>query len=196
MISYLVGKPIIHSDELILLVGGVGYGVKVTNQSLSEISSRLQSDPEHTATLHIYTHVKEDALVLFGFSSMNDKELFKLLISVSGVGPATAMAILNKGAKQIIAAIQNADVSFFTSVKRVGKKAGQKIIIDLKTKLGGIKDLDLTPLNQMQSDMLEALMSLGFGDDQINQVIKDLNLVDMPLEKAVQLAIKELGKNK
>ncbi|NCO12369.1 MAG: Holliday junction DNA helicase RuvA [Candidatus Pacebacteria bacterium CG1_02_43_31] len=190
MISYLIGKPIIYLDELIILVGGVGYGVKATNQTLTDSSGKEE------IALHIYTHVKEDALVLFGFNSINDKELFKLLISVSGVGPATAMSILNKGSQQIITAIQNADVSFFTSVKRVGKKAGQKIIIDLKTKLGGLKDLDLTPLNQMQSDILEALMSLGFGEEQIHQVIKGLDLKDMPLEKAVQMAIKELGKNK
>lgn len=190
MISYLIGKPIVHLDELIILVNGVGYGVKVTNQSLTDASSKEE------ISLHIYTHVKEDALQLFGFNSLNDKELFKLLISVSGVGPSTAMAILNKGSQQIITAIQNADVSFFTSVKRVGKKAGQKIIIDLKSKLGGIKELDLTPLNQMQSDILEALMSLGFGEEQIHYVIKTLELNDMPLEKAVQMAIKELGKNK
>ena len=190
MISYLVGKPIVRTDELILLVGGVGYGVTVTNQSLTDASGKEE------ISLHIYTHVKEDKLELFGFSSINDKSIFKLLISVSGVGPATAINILNKGSKQIIDAIQNADVSFFTSVKRVGKKAGQKIIIDLKSKLGGIKDLDLTPLNQLQSDMLEALTSIGFDENQSSQVIKDLDLVDIPLEKAVKIAIKELGKNK
>jgi len=190
MISYLTGKPVLHSNELTVLVGGVGYDVKVANQSLADISGKKE------ISLHIYTHVKEDKLELFGFNSINDKSLFKLLISVSGVGPATAMNILNKGSQQIIDAIQNADVSFFTSVKRVGKKAGQKIIIDLKSKLGGIKDLDLTPFNQMQSDMLEALTSIGFDENRANQVIKDLDLKDIPLEKAVKMAIKELGKNK
>jgi Holliday junction DNA helicase RuvA len=190
MIAYLTGKPLVHTDELIVLTGGVGYGVKVTNDVLSQASNKEE------VSLYIYTHVKEDALILFGFSSLNEKSIFKLLISVSGVGPATAMGILNKGANQIIQAIQAADVAFFTSVKRVGKKAGQKIIIELKSKLGGIKDLDLTPLNQMQSDILEALTSLGFAEDQANQVIKDLDLEDVPLAKAVKMAIKELGKNK
>lgn len=190
MIAYLIGKPLVHSEELIILTGGVGYDVKVTNQVLSQATNKEE------VSLYIYTHVKEDALVLFGFSSLNEKSLFKLLISVSGVGPATAMNILNKGANKIITAIQSADVAFFTSVKRVGKKSGQKIIIDLKSKLGGVKDLDLTPLNQMQSDIVEALTSLGFAEDSANQVIKDLNLKDMPLAKAVKMAIKELGKNK
>jgi len=158
------------------------------------VLSQASNQPE--ISLYIYTHVKEDALDLFGFSSLNEKSLFKLLISVSGVGPATAIAILNKGANQITQAIQAADVSFFTSVKRVGKKAGQKIIIELKSKLGGIKDLDLTPLNQMESDIVEALTSLGFPEDQANQVIKGLDLNDVPLAKAVQMTIKELGKNK
>lgn len=190
MIAYLTGKPLVHSEELIVLTGGVGYGVKVTNQVLSTATTQ----PE--ISLYIYTHVKEDALDLYGFSSLNEKSLFKLLISVSGVGPATAMGILNKGAEQIITAIQKADVTFFTSVKRVGKKAGQKIIIELKSKLGGMKDLDLTPLSQMETDILEAVTSLGFSEVQSNQVIKDLNLTDLPLEKAVKMAIKELGKNK
>lgn len=190
MIAYLTGKPLVHSEELIVVTGGVGYGVTVTNQVLSQATTQSE------VSLYIYTHVKEDALVLFGFSSLNEKALFKLLISVSGVGPATAMGILNKGANQIITAIQNADVTFFTSVKRVGKKAGQKIIIELKSKLGGIKDLDLTPLSQNETDILEALLSLGFAEDQANQVIKNLELTNIPLAKAVQMAIKELGKNK
>lgn len=196
MIAYLVGKPLIQTNELILLTGGVGYGVKVTNQVLMQASSSTTLDPNKEFALHIYTHVKEDALELYGFTTLNDKELFKLLISVSGVGPATALAILNKGSQQIIAAIQNADVSFFTSVKRVGKKAGQKIIIELKSKLGGIKDLDLTPLNQAQSDMFDALISMGFAESQVTEAIKSLNLEELPLEKALQIAIKELGKHK
>lgn len=190
MISYLVGKPVVQIDELIVMVGGVGYGVKVTNQLL------MNSSNKEEVSLHIYTHVKEDALDFYGFASQNDKELFKLLIGVSGVGPATAIGIMNKGSKQVVEAIQNADVSFFTSVKRVGKKAAQKIIIDLKNKLGGIKDLDLTPLNQMQSDVLDALTGIGFAEVQVSQLIKTMDLNNISLEKAVQMAIKELGKNK
>lgn len=190
MIAYLTGKPLIQSEELIILTGGVGYGVKVTTHVLSDCSVKEE------VSLFIYTHVKEDALELFGFSTINEKELFKLLISVSGVGPTTALAILNKGSNQIISAIQNADVSFFTSVKRVGKKAGQKIIIDLKSKLGGIKDLDLTPLSQFESDMSQALLSMGFVETQVSQTIKNLDITDLPIEKAIQLAIKELGKHK
>ncbi len=190
MIAYLTGKPLIQSEELIILTGGVGYGVKVTSQILSQASNKAE------ISLHIYTHVKEDALELFGFSTLNDKALFKLLISVSGVGPTTALAILNKGSQQIITAIQNADVAFFTSVKRVGKKAGQKIIIDLKSKLGGVKDIDLTPLSQLQSDILEALLSMGFGEAHISQSLKNIDITDQPLEKAIQMTIKELGKHK
>lgn len=190
MIAYLTGKPLIQSEELIILTGGVGYGVKVTNHILSQASG------QESVSLHIYTHVKEDALELFGFSTLNEKALFKLLISVSGVGPTTALAILNKGSQQIIAAIQNADVAFFTSVKRVGKKAGQKIIIELKSKLGGIKDLDLTPLSQLESDIFDALVSMGFDETHISQTIKMIDIQDLPLDTAVQLAIKALGKHK
>jgi holliday junction DNA helicase RuvA len=190
MIAYLSGKPLILANELIIVTGGVGYGVKVTSQILLQFANKEE------AFLYIYTHVKEDVLELYGFSTLNDKELFKLLISVSGVGPATALSILNKGSNQVISAIQNADVSFFTSVKRVGKKAGQKIIIDLKSKLGGIKDLDLTPMNQLETDIYDSLVSMGFNENNVTQTIRTLDLTDLTLEKAMQLAIKELGKHK
>ena len=194
MISYLVGKPLIQANELILIIGGVGYGVKVTNQIILQAANSVTSDSSKELALHIYTHVKEDVFDLYGFTTLNDKELFKLLISVSGVGPTTALAILNKGSQQVITAIQNADVSFFTSVKRVGKKAGQKIIIELKSKLGGLKDLDLSPFSQIQTDLYDALLNMGFQESLISQTIKSLNFDELPLEKALQLAIKELGK--
>ncbi len=190
MITYLIGKPVIFNQKLTLLVNGVGYGLTVTNQLLSNIQDK------EVISLHVYTQVTQDKLELFGFQDINDKQLFKLLISVSGVGPATAINILNKGSKQVIKAIQVADVSFFTSVKRVGKKAGQKIIIELKNKLGGIKDLDLTPLNQLENDVLEALTSLGFDENQVNQVIKQLSINNLSLNQAVKLAIKEMGRTK
>lgn len=188
MISYLVGKPQIFGNEFIVLTGGVGYGVKVTTDIFSLAS---QTDE---VSLFIYTHVKEDALELFGFKTLTDKAVFKLLISVSGVGPTTALSILDKGTQTTISAVQNADVSFFTSVKRVGKKAAQKIIIELKTKLGGIKDLDLTPLTQHQSDITDALVGLGFNPDAVQEVISDEVYLELPIQVAVQRALKQLGK--
>lgn len=190
MISYLTGTPKIIGNELIILTGGVGYGVHCTTALISQANTHSE------LSLHIYTHVKEDALELFGFQSQNEKELFKLLISVSGIGPTTALNILNKGAEEIVGAIQEANITFFTSVKRVGKKAAQKIIIELKSKLGGLTELDLSPLTQMQSDVVSGLTSLGFPEDQAQSVTKNLDLEKLSIEEAIQTAIKELGKSK
>lgn len=188
MISYLVGKPQLFGNEFIVLTGGVGYGVKVTNDIFSTATQAEE------IALFIYTHVKEDALELFGFKTVTDKAVFKLLISVSGVGPTTALAILDKGTQAVVTAIQNADVSFFTNVKRVGKKAAQKIIIELKNKLGSTKELNLTPLTQHQSDITEALIGLGFSPDAIQEVISDESYEQLPIQTAVKRALKQLGK--
>lgn len=190
MIAYLSGTPKIISNKLIILTNGVGYGVNCTTDLISFANTQESID------LYIYTHVKEDAIDLYGFRTQSEKELFILLISVSGVGPATALNILNKGAEASMQAIQEANISFFTGVKRVGKKAAQKIIIELKSKLGGLADLDLTPLNQIQTDVIDGLVGLGFPEDQAQAVAREMDLENIPLEKAMQQAIKEIGKNK
>lgn len=205
MISYLIGKPKIIGNELVILTGSeitgaVGYGVKTTTQVLSSCTmiddNNSKDNQSQLLELYIYTHVKEDKLELYGFTSQNDVTLFKLLLTVSGVGPNTALAILNKGANQIIHAVQTADVAFFSSIKRVGKKAAQKIIIELKNKLGGESDLNLEPMSEAESEIFAGLEALGFKEAEIEKTIKDLDLKDLPLEKAIQLAIKNMGKKK
>src|SRR5258708_6252327 len=106
MISYLIGQPILEKDFVTILVNGVGYSVRVTAKTLSELFApvgELQDlVPPKPVELFIYTHVKEEALELFGFQTRSDRELFLLLIDVSGVGPKTALNILNCGTARII----------------------------------------------------------------------------------------------
>ena len=146
---------------LIVDVNGVGYGV-LANAGTLQTAGSLDE-----ISLNIYTHVREDRIELYGFSSPQEQMLFELLISVSGVGPKTALAITEKGSQALVEAIQQADVRFFTKVPRVGKKSAQKIIIELKSKLGGLKDLDLKPLAGKNQDVSEALQSLGFAEEEI-----------------------------
>jgi Holliday junction DNA helicase RuvA len=187
MISLLQGKPIIEKDFVTILTHGVGYAVRVSEK----VKSLLAQQEE--AEVFIYTHVKEDALELYGFSSRSERDLFMLLLDVSGIGPKTALTILNFEPTQIITAVQNADTGFFAGVPRIGKKLAQKIIIDLRSKLGALKELDLSPISPHKQEVVLALQSLGFSESLIYQVLQDIDVESMSLSEAVKAGIQALG---
>lgn len=186
MIALLTGKPTISKSGLIIDVNGVGYLVAVP----ITLATKVVHQP--SVTLHIYTHVREEALELYGFQTEDERALFMLLLSVSGVGPRIALAIVEKGSSALVGAVQKADVHFFSAIPRVGKKLAQKIIIELKSKLGSIQELDLGPVSEQQATVMEALISLGFDHSQVEQVVRELN-PELPLEKAVQEGIKKIS---
>jgi len=180
MIGYLHGQPKVVGTSLLLIVQGVGYQVLV-GQALLDLARTSE-----TLELYIHTHVREDALDLFGFADLRQKEMFELLLSVSGVGPKTALVLTELGADVISRAVQEADVSVFTSVPRVGKKVAQKIIIDLKSKLGSLHDLSLASDVGPVSDVRAALESLGFSEHDIDVAINKLDF-SQPIEAAAHI---------
>ncbi len=138
MIGALVGivdMPV--TNPLLLMVGGVGYRVAVPQHILQSVTR------DTPVTVFTHTHVREDALDLYGFLTKEELSLFQLLLSVSGIGPKTSLTIIDRGVASIRQAITTADVSFFTSIPRLGRKNAQKIIIELTSKLGSRIDLDL-----------------------------------------------------
>jgi len=179
-----------NAPALIIDVSGVGYKVLVSNNLLTKFSVGDE------ATLFIYTHVREDLLELYGFSSGEDLKLFEMLISVSGVGCKSALGVFSIGARsQIVNAIITSDVGFFTAVPRLGKKNGQKIIIELKNKLGGVEDLNLAAGESgEQLEASTALQSFGFTEREAEQAIHAVTQDGMRTEEIVKLALKELGK--
>ncbi|HAV14818.1 MAG TPA: Holliday junction branch migration protein RuvA [Candidatus Pacebacteria bacterium] len=181
MIALLTGKPLCTGQECIMMCGGVGYGVHVAPHTIDALVGKSE------ATLHIHTHVREDALQLFGFLTREEKYMFELLLSVSGVGPKTALAITNGSSADIVDAIQTNNVSFFTSFSRVGKKVAQKIIIELKSKLGGIEDLALGDETPHVSDIRAALESLGYSKMEVSKALRAIK----PEEVSIQQAIKQ-----
>lgn len=187
MIVYLSGTPMVTSTLTSILCGGVGYGVMVTASTRSYLSGL-----EH-AELFVYTHVKDDAIDLYGFQSEDERLLFLKLIDVDGIGPKTAIAIMDRGVTAIISAIRGADVSFFQSVPRVGKKSAQKIIIELKGKLGG-EDLNLVEPEGKAKEVVEALVSLGFSESESAKWVAGAELGEMRVEDAVKLGIQTLTK--
>jgi holliday junction DNA helicase RuvA len=183
MIGFLSGQ-IIHSQNgfSILDINGVGYQIS-TVKHLKPSSKRTN--------LFIHTHVKEDEISLFGFETKEELELFKNLISVSGVGPRIALSILASGTdKDIASAIKNSSVDFFSSVPGIGKKTAQKLIIDLKSKLDD-SSADLAMLDQ-DSSLIEGLVGLGFAKKEIHKIASKIK-PDLSLAEQIKLALKLLN---
>ncbi|HOI05374.1 MAG TPA: Holliday junction branch migration protein RuvA [Candidatus Woesebacteria bacterium] len=194
MIAYLKGPVMVKDHYLIICCGGVGYQVYAPSKFLhSAVAAEIAGDELEA---HIYTHVREDKLELYGFAQEQDLALFQLVLTVSGVGPKTALAIVDGGADQLITAVQEANLSFFTAVPRVGKKLAQKIVIELKSKLGSLKELNLATLSPKRQDVYDALLGLGFADGEINLALEKVDVDNLDLAEAIKQALKIAGGKK
>ncbi|KKQ31488.1 MAG: Holliday junction ATP-dependent DNA helicase RuvA [Candidatus Shapirobacteria bacterium GW2011_GWE1_38_10] len=168
-------------------VGGVGYLVWVGRRNYTE---------GQEVKIFTYMAVSENDMALYGFENFEDLDLFKMLITVSGVGPKSAAQILEqcKGV-EIIKAIGDADTSFFEKIKGVGKKTAQRIIVDLKSKIGGLGELNLrdeSPL--LEDDVVLSLRQLGFERKEIENVINKMPIELEILEDKVSWCLQNLGR--
>lgn len=186
MIGYLKGTPLISPQSCLILISGVGYAVICTK------STQMAIEGKEEVELFIHPHIKEDCFDLYGFQSEAEKFVFLKLIDVDGVGPKTALGIMERGVEAITGAIRTADVSFFSAVPRVGKKSAQKIIIELKNKLGGEQELDLVGVTGKGQEVVDALVSLGFSETESIHVAKTMDVENSRLEDTVKEAIKKL----
>lgn len=192
MIGFLKGKiEYINGSNLYINVGGVGYKVLVSNIAMSSFSAN-----NGEVTVYTYTYVREDALELFGFLKREDIKIFEYLISVSGIGPKTAMNIFSSGTtEQIIHAIQSSDVNFFVGVPRLGKKNAQKIIIELRNKITKDDSLSLSDIDSSSRDeVISALKSIGFSTKEIHEAVKNIKSTDESTEEKIKSALKYLSK--
>jgi holliday junction DNA helicase RuvA len=192
MIGTLKGVIEYREDPFLIVdVNGVGYRVLVPSSVFSKITGTGDR-----IKLYIHTHVREDVLELYGFTEPSDLKIFVMLISVSGVGCRTALGIFSVGTRHdIVQAISTGDVTFFTSVPRLGKKNGQKIIIELKNKLGAVGDIDLSgEANADQRELVNALQAFGYSTREAQEAIRGLDGKGETLEEKVRLALKYLGK--
>ena len=191
MISRLTGS-IIHLDakHAILDVNGVGYKVFTT----ADIISRLGKDK---VTLWTYLAVRENALDLYGFMKLEELNFFELLITISGIGPKTAMGILNVASIEALeTAVQNEDASHLIKVSGIGKKVAEKIVMELKDK---VEKISHTPESKSalknDSDALEALKSLGYSQGEARDALKGLPKTIVKTNEKIREALKVLGKN-
>ncbi len=189
MIARLTGLVVDKTpNQIILDVHEVGYLVTIGQRDLANL------ELEGNITLRIYTHVKEDAIQLFGFLTSDDQWIFEQLISVSGVGPKLAMTVLSKHkSDQVRTAIVQADSGFFQAISGIGKKNAQKIIVELKSKFGSLKDLDLSDdSNPQQLDLITALQSLGYTASEIRPLIKNIPGEIVNIEDQIRFVLKQL----
>lgn len=180
MISSLKGKVTkLWGNNVEIEVNGVGYWVWFGKRSLSE---------GQEIKIYTYMAVSENDMALYGFETWEELDLFKMLITVSGVGPKTAAQILGLSrADEVVKAIGEANVDFFKKIKGIGLKTAQRIIVDLKSKIGGLGELNLKEeLPLLEDDVVLGLRQLGFEQKEIEKVIKllpkELTMTEEKLE--------------
>ncbi|MFZ1528276.1 MAG: Holliday junction branch migration protein RuvA [Ferruginibacter sp.] len=194
MIAYLEGKLSYKSPALVYVdVNGVGYEVHISLNTYSAIQGL------ENVKLYTYLQVKEDSHSLFGFSDRQEKEIFVLLISVSGVGAATArMMLSNLRPQEVTAAIVNGNVKTLEAVKGIGKKTAERLVLELKDKVSRQAHTGelITPVNNtLEYDALTALTALGISKSQAEQALKKVARTEpgpLQLEDLIKKALKAI----
>ncbi|MBS1627885.1 MAG: Holliday junction branch migration protein RuvA [Bacteroidetes bacterium] len=193
MIAFLKGRFAVKTPAYVVIdVNGVGYGVQISLTTYSAIAEK------ETGLLHTYLHITENAQVLFGFAEEAEKEMFLQLISVSGVGAATARMMLS-GMKinEIANAIVAGNVNQLSLIKGIGKKTAERIIVELKDKLQKhtiniVSDGSVA--SSTNTDAVDALMALGIAKNVAEQAVKKVIISNpsLSLENIIKLALKNL----
>jgi Holliday junction DNA helicase RuvA len=187
VIARLRGKPVARRpDGLVLDVGGVGYLVQATPSALRK------SQGGEEVSLDTYLHVREDALQLYGFADVAERELFEHLLSVSGVGPKVALAIVSGSPPgELRRAIALEDTARFEAIPGIGKKTAQRVVLELKEKLGAGAAAPEPGIGG--SDHLaarEALVELGYSVVEAEQALAAID-PELPAEERVRLALRQ-----
>jgi len=189
MINYISGTIKLKAENFLILENnGLGYKVFVATDILNKVKANEPLE------LYTYQHVREDALQLFGFNRYEELRLFEQLISVSGVGPKTALGIFNvAGANDIISAIVSADASVLKKVSGIGVKTAERIVLELKNKVMpgvGIGEMKSVDELGVDSDAVEALVSLGYSVNQGREVLKKVEPEIKDAGQRVKAALK------
>ncbi len=196
MIAYLEGKLAFKDPTYVIIdVNGIGYLVKVSLQTYSKIKDK------EAIKLLTHLHIKEDSHTLFGFKEEGERAMFLLLLSINGVGPNTALMVLSSlSTEEIEHAILGGNVATIQKVKGIGGKTAQRIILELKDKIGKTDSSNtqistgfLNPNNKIRQEALQALITLGFpkaaAEKNLDKVLKKTN-GEISLEDLIKASLK------
>jgi Holliday junction DNA helicase RuvA len=197
MIGHLRGRILEkHPNQVILEVNGVGYDVNIPVSTFYQLP-----DPPGEAQLHIHTHVREEALALYGFLTTGEKRVFEKLISVSGIGPRLAITILSGlEVAELVPAIRNNDLLKLTHIPGVGRKTAERIVLELRDKLAEVEGERAAAapagFSVVQEDALSALLNLGYQRSAAEKAVGRAaeqergGSFDVLLRRALQLLVK------
>lgn len=196
MIGYVRGT-VSHLliDYCFIDVQGIGYRVFIAESTRQKISVGV------VVSLFTYMHVREDALLLYGFYTQDEYELFLLLTSITGIGPKVAMGILSSiDAKQFRLAISQKNIGILTKLPGIGKKTAERLLLELKDKIGAVTDEDIveshvTSMSTISGDVideaLQALLSLGYNQNEILPILRKIGKNSYSVEELIKLALRE-----
>lgn len=194
MFEYITGKLVeLNPTHAVLDLSGIGFHINISLQTYSQLDGR------DSASLFIHSHIREDAHTLFGFYSREERDLFRLLIGVSGIGANTARLILSSlSVPELIAAISEENVEQIRQVKGIGLKTAQRVVVDLKDKVSHSatrsKEIATTLGNTSRQEALTALVMLGFArsaaDKVLGLIVKQEG--NLPVEALIKHALKRL----
>ncbi len=195
MIGWLRGRLLAGGTdgELLVDVGGVGYRVQVA----PVVAGRLGQVGDEVE-LHVHTHVREDALVLFGFERLADRRLFEILLGAHGVGPSLALAVLaHLGTDGLVRAVLDEDADALCVVPGVGRKTAARLILELGSKLEGAATVASAARpaagQTARSDVRHALVELGYGPDEVRRAVSALGDAEGSVEELLRRALRELA---
>jgi len=194
MIGWLRGELLSRGSdgEVLLDVNGVGYRVMVPTTVLASVG-----DPGDTAVLFIHTHVREDAIILYGFTNANEKKCFEALIAAHGVGPSLALSVLSSlRPDSLVRAVLDNDLDMLCMVPGIGKKTAARLVIDLRARLEIVGDETATvqgaTSGSERSDVRSALHELGYTPEEVRHALGAIPETG-PVEELLRQALRELA---
>jgi Holliday junction DNA helicase RuvA len=192
MIGFLTGKLISSKPtQIILDVNGVGYLINISISTFEKISEK------ESVSLYIHTSVKEDSITLFGFYTLSEKEMFELLISISGIGPKVSLGILSGiSVDDLKDAIANGNVSRLIAIPGIGRKTAERVVLELRNKVDAIKADGSIKITSAKDEAISALATLGYQRQLAEKVVRDLlsENTNYSLEELIRKALAGLNK--